>query len=1040
MTTRAASKAASNNTSPAAPSTIDGSSRRSSLNDLAQDDGGVSDTEERPAKRSRLSTDSGSPQEPFASQIPLNGSQTINDTKSTSRRGSTATKPASKKRRASSDSTESSKTVGARPNGPNAANGVFARNEKDMSEKQPRRKKRKTSATPPEPTEPPPELTDASTPPGSPEQPPDIESSQNVQTILPATNGEVPAKAAKRLPGRRRQPHANVVVETDLRRQLPLKMDYRALAKQQKVMLDELSRRSIQVLNNDSESYKNLPEYQETIAALNEHRDRRLDQLNAQRQNRLDAEERVCAGQEHNFKNQHINTFKTLQDNLMLHIYYDMKQLHREMKAHEGATDDEENIIEPTHTDFPALNGDDRLGSQYASRSRAYIETERMIAEEDSRGRLGGLVQSFMTSDEDLNDSIGKVPAGFAQFTGPPRDEAIALYNVASLAEAAEEIEKTPAPSEASAIILNEQADALFILASVSADRPQEPTHGEKQLSTVPPSQVVTPVPQTELQRQTSPFAPMSTASTAMSLETARSSPAKQSQAPETFTPTPLQQEPHVVQPGKESDTSKKETPVKVSTHRIMDILNDDQDIALPRSRESRASILDHTPSASPSRRPSASHSQHPSQNGSLRMEALYHSQEQSVSREMGTPSEASAGISQQRSPPPSSQFWSSKNLGSPKEHAPEALPDKNPLDRIKRMLDAKKQNMLEHHATDGYHGSQASQGSQGQQTQQGPPSRRGSLERPNMAPPFARAFNSYDRPESRGESRRPSAASPPTGHYSYNHSPHESHAAPYVPPSRHTSADQGSRQWNDGRRLSGPPTPHQPPPPAPYGAPPYQPYNPDYSRPGPTPPTHQSPYPPPNAHSMPPSSQPLPAKPPGPPAQVTYRFAHYDPAPPMITYPQASPPTYPTSSHPPPHAIPPPPPHYATPYNASHQYQGYVPPPGSFQAPPPPPPQPMSQYPPLKIHQYGGQRILPANMAPPLPQSPMSPYGPPPHAPAFSQQAGPPKPHYEHPPSASQERSIQESRPRRQYRSWHAPGTEFRSYQGPNQRGRRGG
>jgi hypothetical protein len=104
-----------------------------------------------------------------------------------------------------------------------------------------------------------------------------------------------------------------------------------------------------------------------------------------------------------------------------------------------------------------------------------------------------------------------------------------------------------------------------------------------------------------------------------------------------------------------------------------------------------------------------------------------------------------------------------------------------------------------------------------------------------------------------------------------------------------------------------------------------------------------------------------------------------------------------------------------------------------------------MGSYPTLKIHQYGGQPILPANMAP-LPHSgpqmtfvgqqpqQQSAYSPP--------QSQPPRPQYEpHREGQPGERPPEpQQRPRRQYRSYHAPGTQFRSYQGPGEGRRRGG
>lgn len=303
MSTRRAAKTASNHTSSGAPSIASSSSRRSSLDDFAQYRDAHSDIEdERPAKRTRLSTDSGSPRVSAASfndQVAVNGTQTPDSQNVASRSASVGPRVPSKKRRASDESSQSSKTVSAR------ANGVLTRTQSDISELQPRRKKRRTTQAPADFADQPPELTDASTAPNSPEQIAEVEGLQNLHHVLP-TNGEAPAKMGKRLPGRRRAPHADVNVETDLRRQLNLKMSYRSLAKIQKNILEELSSRATNDLDNDPEYYKRCPEYEPLMAALDQHKESRLSQINAVRTNKLEQLERVRIATEHIEKEKYV--------------------------------------------------------------------------------------------------------------------------------------------------------------------------------------------------------------------------------------------------------------------------------------------------------------------------------------------------------------------------------------------------------------------------------------------------------------------------------------------------------------------------------------------------------------------------------------------------------------------------------------------------------------------------------------------------------------------------------------------------------------
>jgi len=310
MTTRHGAKTTSSHTSPAASSSASSGSRRSSLHHVAQYEHPPSDLEdEPPAKRSRTLTDSGSPQRSNGSVhnnninnriSPMNGTQTPEPHESAAGATLAAPKSAAKRRRASDDSTQSSKTMGARPN------GLLTRTQSDVSEQQPRKKKRKTTDTSAaDSADHPPELTDASTAPNSPEQMPEVDGSQSLQNVLP-TNGDAPAKSGRRLPGRRRQPHSDINIETDLRRQLNLKMGYRSLAKVQKALLEELSSRAIHNLEKDPDYHARCPEYGPLMALLDQRRDGRLDQIHAMRTYRLEQLERVRVAEERIQREQYI--------------------------------------------------------------------------------------------------------------------------------------------------------------------------------------------------------------------------------------------------------------------------------------------------------------------------------------------------------------------------------------------------------------------------------------------------------------------------------------------------------------------------------------------------------------------------------------------------------------------------------------------------------------------------------------------------------------------------------------------------------------
>ncbi|KAF2128777.1 hypothetical protein P153DRAFT_376161 [Dothidotthia symphoricarpi CBS 119687] len=1069
MTTRRAAKTASNHSSSAASSSAASGSRRSSLNDIVQYEDAQSDIDqERPAKRSRTSTHSGSPQMSngsFDNNTPMNGTQTPEVQKPASGATLSAPKPAGKKRRASDDSAQSSKT---RPN------GVLTRTQSDVSEQHPRKKKRKTTDTPADSADQPPELTDASTSPNSPEQIPDVASSQNLQNVLP-TNGEVPAKPGRRLPGRRRQPHADVHVEADLRRQLNVKMNYRSLAKVQKILLEELSNRTLKNLQNDPDYHERVPGYAPLMAQLDQRRDARLDQVNAVRTYKLEQLERVRIAEEHIQKEQYTNRFQELQDDFLLQCYFRMKRLEREMNGEKAdATDDEDNVFPPTYSHEPGHDYEGRIGSKYASRSRAYVEADNELENDSRRRRLNLARTAFVVENEDADDSIDELAGGYATFVGPDRTKSTAHYNLVSLADAAEEIERTPTPQPpppVMQIIPNEHAVQLMMLAELSTAQAQavipqnlaypyqqpqmqpqmqsqpqppqtqppltQPPQTQPQIQSPQPQQQVqqhqptmqhpqfdVPAVAEELARQLALMEALPVTSVALPARAAHNSPAKTSQSTVEPAQDVLRSEPNGINNASESETQKKAIPARVSTHRIMDMLNNDSDVPVYRPREPQPQPQPQVQEPStPSRREAVSQHNTPSHNNALRQDTNVQRRE-SVTEQSRV--DDSGDYDYAPNNPPSSPhanaqvphinpqpLQSNPHASHSDYQAPAPAPwsdrtleqrlrERDPLRKIRELLDKK--------------------------------ARRAPPDRPHYSPgnPFA-----YLTPKDEYDPQNPSV-----GIYSGSSSTAPTHSSA----GRRESQDRRSSHWESDRRPSGSQAPQQPGA-SPYQGSPPQPYRGDSSRPAPAPSTHQSPYAPP------PGSMPLPPKPPGPPPSVpvtNFRFAHYDhPAPSMR-------PSFPLGPLRPEYqqlasaltqiAPPPPSPHYPPQYGGPQHYQsGYVPPPGSFQAPPPPGPS-MQSYPPLKIHQYGGQPILPASMAPPPPQSgpPVQFVGQsvlPPVARAYSPTQGqPPRVHYDQREGHGDRQPEPQSRPRRQYRSYHAPGTQFRSYQGPGEQRRRGG
>lgn len=118
--------------------------------------------------------------------------------------------------------------------------------------------------------------TPAATPSPSPEprklQAEDNEDSDVGRSPRPVTE----VALARKLPGRRRAPHAVPKIEAAIRRQLHLRMHFRAVAKSLKPILAELSRRSIQELSEHDRAHEQYPAHVNMGADLKRRLDERL--------------------------------------------------------------------------------------------------------------------------------------------------------------------------------------------------------------------------------------------------------------------------------------------------------------------------------------------------------------------------------------------------------------------------------------------------------------------------------------------------------------------------------------------------------------------------------------------------------------------------------------------------------------------------------------------------------------------------------------------------------------------------------------------
>jgi hypothetical protein len=273
MTTRAASRAA---TSSTASSDASADSRRSSLADSTAHVGGFDIDATRPAKRSRLSDRSNQSANEQSSVT-----TTLLNVKPASRRlknHDSFDVPAltiidgddASGRVLSVDGSENGNGNVTHPRIENEHVNVIRTLKPFPLPRRRGRGRRPKNSQPDLATESANESVDQRTPARS-------ASRANGQTV--DTDQEQPARIIKRLPGRRRAPNPNISIEADLRRQLQLKMGYRAVAKALKPILAELAKRTVEELESSQDAHKHTEEYDIVMRELGQRLQSRLEIL-----------------------------------------------------------------------------------------------------------------------------------------------------------------------------------------------------------------------------------------------------------------------------------------------------------------------------------------------------------------------------------------------------------------------------------------------------------------------------------------------------------------------------------------------------------------------------------------------------------------------------------------------------------------------------------------------------------------------------------------------------------------------------------------
>ncbi|KAF2462336.1 hypothetical protein BDY21DRAFT_418240 [Lineolata rhizophorae] len=260
-------------------------------------------------------------------------------------------------------------------------------------------------------------------------------------------NMEQPAKAVKRLPGRRRAPNPNVNIEADLRRQLHLKMGYRAVAKVLKPILDELAQRTLNDLENDPQLYKQYEEYDEIQAELRDRLGDRLTTVENQRKHKVGTLSRVMIAQEEMIRAEYINRVLQVQEDLLIHCQTQLLEIQRAYlrEQDDDATDDEGNLVprprkaSTKKQQQPA----EVLGWKYDSRSRFYVEADQIWKDDHFRRTFQNDQSQFIDDDEEMDDGAKASvldTTNFATCDGRFRDVRHAEYNMLQLAKASEDV------------------------------------------------------------------------------------------------------------------------------------------------------------------------------------------------------------------------------------------------------------------------------------------------------------------------------------------------------------------------------------------------------------------------------------------------------------------------------------------------------------------------------------------------------------------------------------------------------------------------
>ncbi|KAL1306515.1 hypothetical protein AAFC00_005207 [Neodothiora populina] len=280
-------------------------------------------------------------------------------------------------------------------------------------------------------------------------------------TSMPGVTG----KGKKKLPGRRRAPHANPKVEAALRRQLHLRMNYRAVAKALKPILAELGHRSLRELESNPSAHEEASEYPVVKEDLHQCFEHRLAIIQKQKELNKQRLKDILEDELEMRKTKYENVSRNIKEQHVIRLQHDFLTAvrHHEQEKDGNASDDEdEDVVRPLRHATARGNVAGILGPEYHWRSRPAVETERLF---DEMYRRHEIIrdQSSRKEGPSLADSVP-----FTTFDSTVRDGIAISKRLEMLVQALEEVQKEPVP-EPPRPIANSEALGLQALANASA-------------------------------------------------------------------------------------------------------------------------------------------------------------------------------------------------------------------------------------------------------------------------------------------------------------------------------------------------------------------------------------------------------------------------------------------------------------------------------------------------------------------------------------------------------------------------------------------